>query len=138
LNYWLAKSEPFKYSWNDFVRDGRTYWDGVRNYQARNNLASMRKGDRVLFYHSNESKHVVGLARVVTEAYPDPTTDDERWVVVDLEPIEALHVPVSLADIKNDPTLQDCALVRQARLSVLPLTAHQFQKIIAKGKVRRR
>jgi len=137
LKYWLVKSEPSKYSWDDFVSDGRTYWDGVRNAQARNNLAAMRCGDQVLFYHSNQGRQVVGIARVVAEAYPDPTTEDERWVVVDLEPVKALEEPVPLADIKGDAELEDCALVRQSRLSVLPLTRRQFTNIVARGKARR-
>ena len=89
-SYWLVKSEPFKYSWDQFVKDGGTYWDGVRNAQARNNLAAMKKGDQVLYYHSNEGKEVVGVAKVTKTAYPDPTTDDERWVVVDLAPVKPL------------------------------------------------
>ena len=95
-SYWLVKSEPFKYSWDQFVKDGSTYWDGVRNYQARNNLKAMKKGDRVLYYHSNEGLEVVGVAQVIKEAYQDPTTDDERWVVVDLKPVKKLKKPVPL------------------------------------------
>ena len=98
--YWLVKSEPFKYSWDELVRDGSTYWDGVRNPQARNNLQAMRKGDRVLYYHSNEGKEVVGVAAVTRESYPDPTTDDPRWVVVDLAPETPLAEPVGLAQMK--------------------------------------
>ena len=135
-SYWLAKSEPFKYSWDDFVRDGATYWDGVRSSEARNNLAAMKKGDLVLFYHSNEGKEVVGVARVTGEAYQDPTTDDERWVVVDLEPAVALAEPVTLKRIKADPTLEQIALVRQSRLSVLPLQRPEFQRILALGKTK--
>jgi predicted RNA-binding protein with PUA-like domain len=101
MNYWLVKSEPFKYSWDQFVKDKRTYWDGVRNYQARNNLNAMKKDDAVLFYHSNEDLAVVGIARVVKEAYQDPTTEDQRWVVVDLEPIEPLSHPVPLSEMKQ-------------------------------------
>jgi predicted RNA-binding protein with PUA-like domain len=133
MNYWLVKSEPFKYSWEQFLKDGRTYWDGVRNYQARNNLQAMQKGDAVLFYHSNEGLAVVGVARVVTEAYPDPTADDPRWVVVDIEPVETLKNPVPLSDIKNDQRLQNIALVKQGRLSVLPLTKAEFDVIVRKG-----
>src|SRR3546814_14236336 len=99
MNYFLVKSEPFKYSWQQFLVDKQTVWDGVRNYQARNNLQAMKKGDLVLFYHSNEGKEVVGIAKVVTEAYQDPTTTDERWVVVDLAPVETLKRPVTLEEI---------------------------------------
>ncbi len=134
--YWLAKSEPFKYSWDDLVKDGSTYWDGVRNAQARNNLAAMKKGDLVLYYHSNEGKEVVGVARVTREAYPDPTTDDERWVVVDLVPHEPLPNPVTLADIKADAKLRDIALVKQSRLSVMPIDKPAFDRIVKKGGAR--
>ncbi|MGH7792069.1 MAG: EVE domain-containing protein, partial [Thermodesulfobacteriota bacterium] len=122
MNYWLVKSEPSKYSWEQFLKDGWTYWDGVRNYQARNNLKAMKKGDLVLFYNSNEGKEVVGIARVIKEAYQDPTTDDERWVVVDLEPVETLKKPVSSEEIKRDKRLKNIALIKQGRLSVMPLT----------------
>ena len=132
--YWLVKSEPFKYSWDEFVKDGWTYWDGVRNYQARNNLKAMRKGDRVLYYHSNEGTEVVGVARVIKEAYQDPTTGDERWVVVDLKPVRALKKPVTLADVKSDSRLANMALVRQSRLSVMPVTEDEFDVIVARGK----
>lgn len=130
MKYWLVKSEPFKYSWTKFLKDGSTFWDGVRNYQARNNLKDMKLGDQVLFYHSNEGKEVVGLAKVVKEFYQDPTTDDERWVVVDIAPVETLKNPVSLETIKNDESLQDIALVRQGRLSVMPLKVEEFDKIL--------
>jgi len=133
MNYFLVKSEPFKYSWDQLVKDGQTFWDGVRNYQARNNLQNMRIGDLVLFYHSNEGKEVVGIAQVVKEAYQDPTTTDERWVVVDLAPVEALKKPVTLEVIKEDKQLQDIALVRQGRLSVMPLKRAEFDRIIALG-----
>ncbi len=131
--HWLAKSEPFKYSWDDLVKDGSTYWDGVRNAQARNNLAAMKKGDLVLYYHSNEGKEVVGVARVTREAYPDPTTDDERWVVVDLVPHTAFPKPVTLADIKADPKLEGIALVKQSRLSVMPIAKPAFDRILEKA-----
>ena len=134
MNYWLVKSEPCKYSWDQFVKDKRTYWDGVRNYQARNNLSAMKKGDAVLFYHSNEDLAVVGIARVVKEAYQDPTTEDQRWVVVDLEPVEPLSQSVSLNEMKQDRDLQDIALIRQGRLSVMSLTQEEFTVIVAKGK----
>lgn len=133
MNYFLVKSEPFKYSWEQFNKDGETFWDGVRNYQARNNLKAMKKGDLVLFYHSNEGKEVVGIAKVVKEFYQDPTTDDERWVVVDLAPVETFKTPVTLEMVKADPLLQDIALVRQGRLSVMPLKAEEFDRIVALG-----
>lgn len=131
--YWLVKSEPFKYSWEKFNEDGRTFWDGVRNYQARNNLRAMQEGDLVLFYHSNEGKHVVGVAKVVKESYQDPTTDDANWVVVDLVPVEALKNPVTLEQIKAEESLKDISLIRQGRLSVMPLKAEEFDKILEMG-----
>ncbi len=134
MNYWLVKSEPFKYSWDDLVKDGRTYWDGVRNYQARNNLKSMEKGDLVLYYHSNEGKEVVGVARVIKEFYQDPTTQDDRWVVVDIEPVNKLNSPVSLSDIKNDKRLEKVPLVTHSRLSVMPILKKHFETIIKMGK----
>src|SRR5690554_5850063 len=118
MKYFLVKSEPLKYSWQQFEVDKGTFWDGVRNYQARNNLKDMKVGDLVLFYHSNEGKEVVGIAKVIKEYYQDPTTDDDRWVAVDLEPVQKLEKPVTLQTIKNDEFLQDIALVRQGRLSV--------------------
>ena len=133
MNYWLVKSEPFKYSWEKFNQDGRTFWDGVRNYQARNNLKAMKEGDLVLFYHSNEGMCVVGVAKVVKEFYQDPTTDDTNWVVVDLAPVETLKNPVTLSQIKNDEYLKDIALVRQGRLSVMPLKVAEFDRIIELG-----
>ncbi|MNI47897.1 EVE domain protein [compost metagenome] len=133
MNHWLVKSEPFKYSWEKFNEDGRTFWDGVRNYQARNNLKAMKEGDLVLFYHSNEGKNVVGIAKVVKEFYQDPTTDDANWVVVDLSPVESLKNPVSLEQIKAEPSLVDISLVRQGRLSVMPLKAAEFDKILEMG-----
>ncbi|MCZ6570140.1 MAG: EVE domain-containing protein [Deltaproteobacteria bacterium] len=134
--YWLVKSEPSKYSWNKFVRDGSTYWDGVRNYAARNHLASMRKGDLVLYYHSNEGKEVVGVARVTREAYGDPTTEDERWLVVDLKPLRAFERSVLLAEIKSEPALKNLPLVRQSRLSVMPVERPHFEHILRMGKTR--
>ncbi|MFO0691081.1 MAG: EVE domain-containing protein [Myxococcota bacterium] len=131
--YWLMKSEPFKYPWETLVRDGRTYWDGVRNYEARNNLAAMRRGDLALFYHSNEGKEVVGVVEIVKESYPDPTTDDPAWVVVDVEPCSPLPKPVSLATIKSDPELKEIALIRRSRLSVVPLTPAEFERILVLG-----
>ncbi|GAA4340973.1 EVE domain-containing protein [Mucilaginibacter gynuensis] len=133
MNHWLVKSEPFKYSWDKFNEDGRTFWDGVRNYQARNNLREMKEGDLVLFYHSNEGKAVVGIAKVVREAYQDPTTDDTNWVVVDLSPVESLKNPVTLEQIKADEQLKDVGLVRQGRLSVMALKREEFDRILELG-----
>ncbi len=129
-NHWIVKSEPFKYSWDDFVNEQRGTWDGVRNYQARNNMMAMRQNDLVLFYHSNEGKEIVGLARVAREHYPDPTTEDTRWVVVDLEPVERFPKTVPLAKIKADTRLQNLSLVRQSRLSVLPLLREEFDILV--------
>jgi predicted RNA-binding protein with PUA-like domain len=130
MNHWLVKSEPFKYSWEKFLEDKRTFWDGVRNYQARNSLREMKKGDLVLFYHSNEGKCVVGIAKVVKEFYQDPTTDDPNWVVVDLQPYKTLKNPVTLETIKEDPELKNISLVRQGRLSVMPLKKEEFDRIL--------
>lgn len=133
MQYWLVKSEPVKYSWEKFNKDGRTFWDGVRNYQARNNLREMKIGDLALFYHSNEGKAVVGIAKVVKEAYQDPTTTDPNWVVVDLAPVESLKTPVTLEQIKADPQLANIHLVRQGRLSVMSLKHEEFDRIVAMG-----
>jgi len=133
MNHWLVKSEPFKYSWEKFNKDGRTFWDGVRNYQARNNLREMKEGDLVLFYHSNEGKNVVGIAKIVKEFYQDPTTDDKNWVVVDLVPFQSLKNPVTLEQIKAEESLKDISLVKQGRLSVMPLKATEFDKILEMG-----
>lgn len=135
MNYWLVKSEPFKYSWQQFQKDGKTFWDGVRNYAARNNLKAMKKGDQVFFYHSNEGLEIVGIAEVIKEAYPDPTTDDANWVVVDLKPIKTLPQPVSLAAIKATKELQDMDLVRLSRLSVGSVKEKEFKKILKMGGV---
>ena len=132
-SHWLVKSEPYKYSWDDLVKDGSTYWDGVRNAQARNNLREMKIGDRVLYYHSNEGKEVVGIAKVTRRAYQDPTTDDERWLVVDLEPVKALKQPVTLAQVKADQQLQKIPLVTHSRLSVMPLEKSAFERILQLG-----
>ena len=129
MAYWLVKSEPFKYSWDQFVADKQTSWDGVRNYAARNNLRAMKKGDQVLFYHSNEGLEIVGIARVVRESYPDPTTDEEAWVVVDLAPVRKLRHPVSLSRIKSIPALANMAILRLGRLSVTPVTDEEWQVI---------
>ncbi|WP_374163428.1 EVE domain-containing protein [Arcticibacter sp. MXS-1] len=133
VHYWLVKSEPHKYSWEKFNEDGRTFWDGVRNFQARNNLKAMKEGDLVLFYHSNEGKEVVGVAKVVKEFYQDPTTEDANWVVVDLAPVESLKKPVSLEQIKKDERLQNIGLVKQGRLSVMALKAEEFDRIVELG-----
>lgn len=133
MNYFLVKSEPFKYSWDQFNKDGRTFWDGVRNYQARNTMKLMEEGDLVLFYHSNEGKHVVGIARVAGTFYQDPTTDDPNWVVVDLVPVETLKRPVTLEQIKAEESLRDISLIRQGRLSVMQLKAEEFDKILEMG-----
>lgn len=118
MAYWLVKSEPFKYSWDQFVKDKQTHWDGVRNYAARNNLRAMKNGDQVLFYHSNEGLEIVGIAKVVKEAYPDPTTDEDAWVVVDLKPVKKLKQSVTLKQIKADDRLKNMDLLRLGRLSV--------------------
>ena len=131
---WLVKSEPSTYSWDQLVRDGKTTWDGVRNYAARNHLRSMKKGDEVFFYHSNEGLEIVGIAKVVKEAYQDPTTDDEAWVSVDLKPVKKLKKPVSIAQVKSDKKLKDMALLRISRLSVQPVTEEEWDAIIALSK----
>ena len=131
MNYWLIKSEPFKYSWDQFVSDGSTFWDGVRNYQARNNLKEMKKKDLCLFYHSNEDKSVVGIAEVIKEAYQDPTTYETQWVVVDVKPKRSLKKPVTLSKMKSLPELANMGLIRQSRLSVIKLTEAEFNIILA-------
>lgn len=129
-NYWLVKSEPEAYSWDTFVKDGRTAWTGVRNFQARNNLRAMKKGDLVAFYHSVTDKQIVGLAKVDKEAYPDATAKEGDWSCVDLVPSKPLKQPVTLATIKTDKTLSEMALLKQSRLSVTPLTATQFERLL--------
>ncbi len=131
MNYWLVKSEPFKYSWDDFVKEGKSVWDGVRNYQARNNLKAMQKGDWVLFYHSNEGMEVVGLAEISKEFYQDPTTEDPRWVVVELIPIKKLAKTVTLKTMKSDERLSNLALIKQSRLSVTPVLKAEFDIILS-------
>lgn len=133
MNYWLVKSEPFKYSWEQLVKDKKTVWDGVRNFAARNNLRAMKKGDHVFFYHSNEGLAIVGIAEVAKEAFQDPTTDDTNWVVVELKPYKALPNPVALADIKQEKSLADMQLVRIGRLSVSAVTADEYKKILKMG-----
>ncbi len=130
--HWLAKSEPFKYPWARLVEEGRTAWDGVRNFEARNNLRAMKRGDSVLFYHSNEGKEIVGVATVVAAAYQDPTTEED-WSVVDVAPLCALPKAVSLAAIKAEPALANMTLLRRSRLSVVPVTPAEFQCILHMG-----
>jgi predicted RNA-binding protein with PUA-like domain len=129
--HWLVKQEPTAYSWDQFVRDGGTSWDGVRNFQARNNLKAMRTGDRVLYYHSVVGTAVVGIAEVTREAYPDPKA--KEWVVVDLAPVKPLGRPVTLEEIKKVPALKDIPLLRQSRLSVMPLEKAAFDAIVKLG-----
>ncbi len=133
MNYWLVKSEPFKYSWDQLVKDKKTFWDGVRNFAARNNLKAMKKGDQVFFYHSNEGLAIVGIAEVLKEAYQDPTTDDPNWVVVELKPVKPIPNPVTLAAIKAEKDLQDMDLVRLSRLSVGTVKEKEFKKILKMG-----
>lgn len=130
---WLVKQEPEAYAWEVFVKDGRTVWSGVRNFQARNHLRAMKKGDRVLYYHSVTGKAVVGIARVEREAYADPTATEGDWSVVDLEPEKGMKRPVSLAELKADPVTQGIALIRQSRLSVMPLTEEEFRRVLELG-----
>lgn len=136
MSHWLIKSEPTKYSWDQFVADKKTFWDGVRNYQARNNLKAMKKGDEVFFYHSNEGLEIVGIAKVVKEAYQDPTTDDQNWVVVDFKPVRKLKKPVTLATIKSDIRLEKIALVKLSRLSVCPVTDEEWNIILELGEMK--
>jgi predicted RNA-binding protein with PUA-like domain len=130
MSYWLVKSEPFKYSWDQFVIDKKTFWDGVRNYGARNNLKAMQKGDQVFFYHSNEGVEIVGIAQVVKTFYQDPTTEETAWVVVDLKPIKKLKNPVPLTKIKSDPRLSNMDLVRLGRLSVQTVKEEEWEIIL--------
>jgi predicted RNA-binding protein with PUA-like domain len=130
MAYWLAKSEPSTYSWDQLVKDKKTIWDGVRNYAARIHLRTMKKGDEVLFYHSNEGTEIVGIATVAKEAYQDPTTTDEAWVAVDLKPYKKLKKPVTLAQVKADKRLNNMALVRLGRLSVQPVTDAEWKIIM--------
>ena len=132
-NYWMVKQEPEAYSWDDLVRDGKTDWTGVRNFQARNNLRQMKAGDRVLFYHSGTGKAVVGIAEVAREAYPDATADDAQWVAVDIKPVKPLAEPVPLAAIRYHDKLGSLPLIRQSQLSVMPLTKEEFDVIVLLG-----
>lgn len=132
--HFLVKSEPYKFPWAQLVRDGHAVWDGVRSFEARNNLRLMRPGDLLLFYHSNEGKEIVGVAQVVKAAYPDPTAPGEDWSVVDVAPLCALRQPVTLATIKATPALAEMGLLRRSRLSVVPVTAAEFARILKMGK----
>lgn len=134
MNYWLIKSDPESFSWTDMIKDGSTDWDGVRNYQARNNLKEMKKNDKVLFYHSVEDKLVMGIVIVTKEFYQDPTTNDDRWVAVQISKPKSLKNPVSLKAIKANMSLQDIALVKHSRLSVMPLQKDEFEEIVRMGK----
>ena len=134
MAYWLVKSEPFKYCWDQFVADKQTYWDGVRNYAARNNLRAMKKGDEVFFYHSNEGLEIVGIAKVVKEHYPDPTAEDDTWSVVDLKAVKKLKKPVSLAQIKAEKELNQMQLLKLGRLSVSAVTDAEWEKVISMSK----
>ena len=131
--FWLVKQEPSSYSWSDFLAEGETSWTGVRNYSARNNLRNMREGDEVLFYHSGEEKAVVGIAKVTRTAYTDPTAKEGDWSTVDLAPIKPLRRPVTLREIKANPRLKGIPLVRQSRLSVMPLEESAFHVIVKLG-----
>ena len=136
MAHWLIKSEPFKYSWDKFVSDKQTFWDGVRNYAARNNLRAMHKGDEVFFYHSNEGLEIVGICKVVKEAYQDPTTEDPNWVVVNFKPVKKFKKPVSLATVKADKRLADIELVRLSRLSVSAVTNEEWDIILELGEMK--
>jgi predicted RNA-binding protein with PUA-like domain len=130
MAYWLVKSEPTTYGWDQFQKDGKTVWDGVRNYAARLHLKAMKKDDEVLFYHSNEGLEIVGIAKVIKEHYQDPTTDDDAWVAVDLKPVKKLKNPVSLPQIKKEKRLADMALIRLGRLSVQPVKDSEWKIIM--------
>ena len=130
MNFWLIKSEPFKYSWDQMVEDKSTYWDGVRSYAARIFLKEMKLGDLCLFYHSNEGKEIVGITCVEKEHYQDPTTDDDRWVAVDVKAVKPLTKSISLKELKSDELLQNMRFVKQSRLSVAPVTKEEFDKIL--------
>lgn len=133
MAYWLMKSEPGAYSWDDLVRDGKTYWNGVRNYQASNNMKAMKRGDRAFFYHSVKEKQIVGIAEVVKEYYPDHTDESGRFGMVDVKPVKPMTQPVTLAQIKAEPKLKDLALIRQSRLSVMPIDEPEWRLICKMG-----
>jgi predicted RNA-binding protein with PUA-like domain len=130
MAHWLLKSEPFKYSWDQMVKDGRTHWDGVRNHQAAANLKAMKVGDTAFFYHSNEGKEIVGIVEIVREAYPDPSDPAGRFVMVDVAPVKPVPNFVTLAVMKADPALADLALIRQSRLSVVPVSDAHWAHIL--------
>ena len=130
MNYWLIKSEPFKYSWDQLVNEKKTYWDGVRNYLARNYLKAMKKGDKIFFYHSNEGLEIVGIAKVIKEYYQDPTTPEPAWVVVDIAPVKKLKKPITLMQIKAEKDLQEMSLIKSMRLSVQPVREEEWNKIL--------
>lgn len=134
MKYWLIKQEPSSYSWDDFVADKKTAWTGVRNFQARNNLKAMKKGDRAFYYHSGEGKEVVGIAEIVKEAYPDPTATEGDWICVDVAAVKPLKRAVSLAEIKTEKSLKEMVLVKNSRLSVQPVSEAEFEKIISMAK----
>jgi|TARA_B110000914_G_C15330750_1_gene384618 predicted RNA-binding protein with PUA-like domain len=136
MSFWLVKQEPSKYSWDQFLLDKETFWDGVRNYQARNNLKKMKKDDLVFFYHSIIGKEIKGVAKISKEFYPDPTINDDRWVVVNLKPLKSLLTTVTLEDIKNNPKLINMSLIKQSRLSVMPLTKNEFMIILRMGQTK--
>ncbi len=136
MQYWLVKSEPEAYAWAQFVREGQTAWTGVRNYQARNHLRAMKRGDRVFFYHSVDGREVVGVARVVKEFYADPTAEAGDWSCVDLAPVRALVQPVSLATLKSDRQLKSLPLIKQSRLSVSPVDVTQARRLLELGKIK--
>ena len=133
MKYWLLKSEPSAYSWEQLVKDGRTQWNGVRNHQAAINLKAMKKGDHAFFYHSNEGKEIVGIVEITREAYPDPSDSEGRFVMVDVKPVKPVKAPVTLAAIKAEPKLADFKLVRQGRLSVVPVTGEEWRLICKMG-----
>ena len=134
MNYWLVKSEPGVYSWDDLVKDKKTFWNGVRNYTARNNMRDMKKGDKLFYYHSNEGLEIVGIAEVIKESYQDPTTDNSNWVVVDIKPVKKFKYPVPLAIIKQIPQLSEMELVKNSRLSVQKVTPGEWDMILKMSK----
>jgi predicted RNA-binding protein with PUA-like domain len=136
MQYWLIKSEPFKYPWDQLVKDKKAIWDGVRNYRARNNMRVMKKGDQLLFYHSNEGLEIVGIAEVSKEHFQDPTTEETAWVAVEVKPLKKLKNPVSLAYIKSDPVLSKMELVKLSRLSVAAVSAAEFELICKLGGIK--
>lgn len=134
MKYWLMKSEPDVFSFDDLIAKGQEHWDGVRNYTARNNMQAMKVGDKAFFYHSNIGKEIVGIVKIVKEAYQDPTTDETRWVCVDVAPIKKLKNPVSLATIKANPKLAEMKIIKQSRLSVIDVTKEEFEEILEMSK----